>query len=153
MSRKEYWQNRKDRVSEYSVRASGAIFGIFNSFTVKEVNFFTINVKFKVILSSKSGGGGGGGIFVQAIPHPKSGGGGGDTTPQPPPPGFTPVIWGAGTFRGLAPYSTKKLATLPLRRYLSETGQTSMTSFINVLIFDIVCEWHRYLGNMDTNDI
>ena len=35
-----------------------AIFGVFNSFTVKKVYFFTINVKFKVILSSKSGGGG-----------------------------------------------------------------------------------------------
>ena len=38
----------------FCVRASG----VFNSFTVKKVNFFTINVKFKVILSSKSGGGG-----------------------------------------------------------------------------------------------
>ena len=75
MSRKEYmyWQNRKDRVSEYiCVRASGAseqLCGVFNSFTVKKVSLFTINVKFKVILSSKSGGGGGG-MFVQAIPPP-----------------------------------------------------------------------------------
>ena len=30
---------------------------IFGGFTVKKVSFFTINVKFKVILSSKSGGG------------------------------------------------------------------------------------------------
>ena len=38
------------------VRASD--FWIFNSFTVKKVSIFTINVKFKVILSSNSGGGG-----------------------------------------------------------------------------------------------
>ena len=99
MSRKEYmdWQNRQDRVSEYiCVPASGAIFGVFNSFTVKKVNFFTINVKFKVILSSKSGGGGGDICTghsptqksVQAIPPPKKGGGGGVS---PIPPGFTPV--------------------------------------------------------------
>ena len=87
ISRKEYmyWQNRKDRVSEYiCVRASGAskrFFGVFNSFTVKKVNFYTINVKFKVILSSKSGG-----IFLQTIPPTqKVGGGGGDTSPPPPP--------------------------------------------------------------------
>ena len=43
-----------------SERSERAIFGVFNSFTVKKVNFFTINVKFKVILSSKSVGGGGG---------------------------------------------------------------------------------------------
>ena len=95
MSRKEYmyWQNRKDRVSEYiCVRASGAserFFNserVFNSFTVKKVSFFTINVKFKVILSSKSGG-----MFVQATPPPtqKSGG---IHPPIPPPPGFTPVV-------------------------------------------------------------
>ena len=74
MSRKEYmyWQNTS--VCER------AIFGVFNSFTVKKVSFFTINVKFKVILSSKSGGG----MFVQAIPHPKKWG---DTSPHPPPPG------------------------------------------------------------------
>ena len=48
-----------------------AIFWVFNSFTVKKVNFFTINVKFQVILSSKSGGVG---------------------DPPIPPPGFTPVV-------------------------------------------------------------
>ena len=85
MSRKEYmyWQNRKDRVSEYmcaSERSEPANFGVFNSFTVKKGSLFTINVKFKVILSSKSGG-----MFVQAIPppHPKKWGGG-----DPPPPGI-----------------------------------------------------------------
>ena len=41
-----------------SERSERAIFGVFNSFTVKKVSFFTINVKFKVILSSKSVGGG-----------------------------------------------------------------------------------------------
>ena len=87
----QYWQNRKDRVSEYiilcaSERSERAIFGGFNSFTVKKVSFFTINVKFKVILSSKSGG-----MFVQAIPHPKNWGGGGYIPPSPPP-GFTPVV-------------------------------------------------------------
>ena len=63
-----YGQNRNDRVPEYiCVRA---IFGIFNSFTVKKVNFFTINVKFQVILSSKSGGGGI--LFCTGHPpHPK----------------------------------------------------------------------------------
>ena len=79
MSSKEYCQNRKNRVSEYiCVRAS---FGVFNSFTVKKVIFFTINIKFQVILSSKSGGGG---IFVQAIPPctQKSGGGGGGYIPR-----------------------------------------------------------------------
>ena len=73
---------RKDRVSEYiCVRASGAserFFGAFNSFTVKKVNFFTINVKFKVILSSQSGGGGG--ICTGHPPTQKSGG----YTPHPP---------------------------------------------------------------------
>ena len=66
-----------------SERSERAIFGGFNSFTVKKVSFFTINVKFKVILSSKSGG-----IFVHAIPPPKKVGG---YIPHPPPPGFTPV--------------------------------------------------------------
>ena len=64
-----------------SERSERAIFGVFNSFTVKNVSFFTINVIFKVILSSKSGGG----MFVQAIPPPKKVGGGGDTSPTPPP--------------------------------------------------------------------
>ena len=67
-----------------------AIFGVFNSFTVKKVNFFTINVKFKVILSSKSGGGGGGGYLYRPSPTPKKWGGGGGIHP-PIPPGFTPV--------------------------------------------------------------
>ena len=83
--KEKYWQNRKDRVSEVRIhlcaseRSERAIFGVFNSFTVKKVNFFTINVKFEVILSSNSGG-----IFVQAIPppHPKKWG---DTSPHPPP--------------------------------------------------------------------
>ena len=81
-----YRQIHKDRVSEYiCVRA---IFGVFDSFTDKKVNFYTINVKFKVILSSKSGGE----IFLQAIPPPEKVGGG-DVSPirPPPPPGFTPV--------------------------------------------------------------
>ena len=40
-------------------RNERAIFGVCNSFTVKKVNSFTINVKFEVILSSKSVWGGG----------------------------------------------------------------------------------------------
>ena len=60
-----------------SERSERAIFGVFNSFTVKKVSFFTINVKFKVILSSKSGG-----MFVQAIPPPKKVGG--YIPPHPP---------------------------------------------------------------------
>ena len=82
-----YWQNRKYRVSEYiCVRASGAserFLEVFNSFTVKKVSFFTINVKFKVILSSKSGGGGGGGCLYRPSPHPKEWGGGGIHPPSP----------------------------------------------------------------------
>ena len=61
-----------------SERSERAIFGVFNSFTVKKANFFTINVKFKVILSSKSGG-----MFVQAIPPPIKVGG---YIPPPPSP-------------------------------------------------------------------
>ena len=59
-----------------------AIFGVVNSFTVKKVSFFTINVKFKVILSSKSGGGD---VCTGHPPTQKSGGGG----YIPIPPGFT----------------------------------------------------------------
>ena len=74
MSRKEYmyWQNRKDRVSEYiCVRASGASERFLEFLIIlqlKKVYFFTINVKFKVILSSKSGGGD---ICTGHPPHPK----------------------------------------------------------------------------------
>ena len=64
-----------------SERSERAIFGVFNSFTVKKVNFFTINVKFKVILSSKSGGD----ICTGHPPTQKKwGGGGGDVFPYPP---------------------------------------------------------------------
>ena len=93
MSRKEYmcWQNRKDRVSEYiCVRASEASerFLEFLIVLLKKVSFFTINVKFKVILSSKSGGGGG--CLYRPSPPPKKVGG--YIPPSPPPPGFTPVV-------------------------------------------------------------
>ena len=55
------------------------IFGVFNSFTVKKVNLFTINVKYKVILPSKSGGGD---ICTgHPPPHPNKWG---DTSPHPP---------------------------------------------------------------------
>ena len=98
MSRKEYWQNRKDRLSLrihlcVSERSERAIFGVFNSFTVKNVNFFTINVKFKVILSSKSGGGGD--ICTGHPPTQKSGGGGGGNVSPPPHP---PGIYASGTY-------------------------------------------------------
>ena len=73
--------------SEWSERA---IFGVVNSFTVKKVNFFTINVKFKVILIFKKWGGGGN-ICTGHPPTQKSGGGG-VTSPSPPPPEFTPVV-------------------------------------------------------------
>ena len=64
-----------------------AIFVAFNSFTIKKVNFFTINVKFKVILSSKSGGY----IFCTGHPPTQKVGGGGVgyiLHPPPPPPGI-----------------------------------------------------------------
>ena len=64
-----------------SERSERAIFGVFNSFTVKKVSFFTINVKLKVILSSKSGGGGG--CLYRPSPPPKKVGG-----YTPPPPGI-----------------------------------------------------------------
>ena len=74
MSRKEYMYRCTGKTakveSQNTFVCERAIFGGFNSFTVKKVNFFTIHVKFKVILSSKSGGGG-----VQAIPPPKKVGG------------------------------------------------------------------------------
>ena len=75
-----------------SERSERAIFWVFDSFTVKKGNFFTINVKFKVILSSKSGGGGGGGEYLyRPSPHPKKWG---DTSPPPPPhpPGIYATI-------------------------------------------------------------
>ena len=61
-----------------SERSERAIFGVFNHFRVKKVSFFTINVKFKVILSSKSGG-----MFVQATPPTQNSGG---IHPPIPPP-------------------------------------------------------------------
>ena len=97
MSRKEYmyWQAAKIEsqntfVCERAERASDFL-SVWYSFTVKKVSFFTINVKFKVILSSKSGGGG---MFVQAIPPPQNSGGG--VYIPPIPPGFTPVLLGGG---------------------------------------------------------
>ena len=70
-------------VCERAERASD--FGVFKSFTVEKVSFFTINVKFKVILSSKSGGGD---VCTGHPPTQKSGG--------IHPPGFTPVLGGGG---------------------------------------------------------
>ena len=78
MSRNEYWQNRKDRVSEYiCVRASERFLEFLIVLQLEKVNFFTINVKFKVILSSKGGG-------ITPPPKKVGGGGGGDTSPHPP---------------------------------------------------------------------
>ena len=94
MSKKEYmyWQNRKYRVSEVhlcaSERSERAIFGVFNSFTVKKVSFFTINVKSYL---QKVGG-----CLYRPSPHPKKwggGGGGGIHPPSPPPP---PGIYASG---------------------------------------------------------
>ena len=92
MSKKEYNVLAKPQISSLRIhlcaseRSERAIFGVFNSFIVKKVSFFTINVKFKVILSSKSGGGGGDVCTRHPPPTQKSGG---DTSP-PSPPGFTP---------------------------------------------------------------
>ena len=68
-----------------------AIFGGFNSFTVKKVSFFTINVNLRLSYLQKVGGGGG--MFVQAIPPPKKVGGGGIHPLIPPPP---PGIYASG---------------------------------------------------------
>ena len=133
-----YWQNRKDRVSEYiCVRASGASERFLEFLIVlqlEKVNFFTINVKFKVILSSK-----GGGIFVQAIPPPKKVGGG-NTSPSPPPRIYASAyklhvydfFFYVGTFWGLAPPPphTKKLAMLLLQAFAHQkSGQMKMADF------------------------
>ena len=87
LSRKEYmyWQNRKDRVSEYiCVRASGASERFLEFFIVlqlkRSVSLYTINVILKVILSSKSGGGD---VCTGHPPHPKKWGGGGSPPPSP----------------------------------------------------------------------
>ena len=91
LSLKEYWQNRKDQVSEVRIhlcaseRSERAIFWGFNSFTVKKINFFTINIKFEVILSLKSGG-----DICTGHPPPKKWG---DVSPHPPPP---PGIYASG---------------------------------------------------------
>ena len=74
-------------------------------FTVKNVNFFTINIKLKVILSSKSVCvcvGGGGDTFVQAIRPPKKSGGGGYI---PIPPGFTPVSGSIGVKKTITTFA------------------------------------------------
>ena len=92
MSRKEYMYSTGKTAkieSQNTFVCERAIFGGFNSFTVKKVSFFTINVKFKVILSSKSGGGG---CLYRPSPPPKKVGGYiPPFPPPPPPPGFTPV--------------------------------------------------------------
>ena len=74
MSRKECTGKTAKIESQNTFVCERAIFGVFNSSAVKKVNFFTINVKFKVILSSKSVWG------DICTGHP-----------PPPPPGFTPV--------------------------------------------------------------
>ena len=66
-----------------SERSERAIFWVFNSFTVKKVNFITIHDKFKVILSSKSVGGICTGHPPPPPPHPKNWG-----IYIPPPPGL-----------------------------------------------------------------
>ena len=77
----QYWQNRKDRVSEYiCVRASGASERFLEVLIVLQLKR---SVK-KVILSSKSGGGG---CLYRPSPPPKKVGG----YIPPIPPGFTPV--------------------------------------------------------------
>ena len=76
-----YWLNRKGSSLRIhlcaSERSERAIFGVFNSFTVNNINFFTINVKFKVILSQKVGGG------DICTDHPPTQNRGGDTSPPP----------------------------------------------------------------------
>ena len=73
-------------VCERAERASD-----FWSFTVKKVNFFTINVITILSLSYLQKVGGGGGEYLyRPSPHPKKVGG--YIPPPPIPPGFTPVI-------------------------------------------------------------
>ena len=84
MSRKEYmyWQNRNDRVSEcICVRASD--FGVFNSFTVKKVNFFTIMSNLRLSYLQKWGGGC---LYRPSPPPPPKKVGG--IHPPPPSPGI-----------------------------------------------------------------
>ena len=92
MSRKEYMystgKTAKIESQKYiCVRASGAserFLEVLIVLQLKRSVFFTINVKFKVILSSKSGG-----MFVQAIPPPTQKNGGiHPPIPPPPPPGI-----------------------------------------------------------------
>ena len=98
-----YRQIHKDRVSEYiCVRASGASERFLEFLIVLQIKrsiSIQLNVKFKVILSSKSGGE----IFVQAIPPPEKVGGGGMYPPSPPPPGI---------------YASASLSSCPLDLYL-----------------------------------
>ena len=113
-------------VCERAERASD-FFGVFNHFRVKKRSFFTINVKFKVILSSKSGGGG---MFVQAIPPPKIVGG---YIPHPPPPG----IYASAILDGDAVGGSCKIARTDPAHFaegLSQPGSTSHTILINSML-------------------
>ena len=70
LSRKEHWQNRKDRVSQIHFCASERTLKVINRFTVENVNFFTINIKFNLFYLLT-----GGGIHVRTFtghPPPKS---------------------------------------------------------------------------------
>ena len=109
MSRKEYmyWQTRKYRVSEVhlcaSERSERAIFGVFNSFTVKKVSFFTINVK--SYLQKVWGG-----CLYRPSPHPKKVGG--YIPPSPPPPGIYASVCGTQKY-DMTPFFPKLRGTKP----------------------------------------
>ena len=101
------------------------IFGVFNSFTVKKVNFFTINVKFKVILSSKSWGGGE--YLYKPSSHPKFRGGTSLIPPPPPPRIYASVL-----------HNVCFILHLSLDRWCQEkntcTGKTTMIESQNTFV-------------------
>ena len=82
MSRKEYWRNRKDRVSEYKNFVCERASGVFNSFPVKKGQILYNKFQILSYLIFKKWGG----YLYRPSPHPKEWGGGYNPHPPPPPP-------------------------------------------------------------------